>query len=119
MIDQQRQFAHGEQMVNPHLHQRQTPQDANAYMQPPQHDGRQPFMLPHDGRPPHATDVGNMGHQYPPQEGNWLFQHPHMGNTDMTMMPHPNTWGNGLNSQSAPAQNNQLDSYGPAGQGPQ
>ena len=72
VIDQHRQFSHGEQMMNPQMHMRQTQHDANAFMHPPQHDGRQPFMrsLPHDGRPPHATGVGNMGNPYPPQEDN-------------------------------------------------
>ena len=106
-------------MVNPHVHQRQTPHDASAYIQPPQHDGRQPFMPQHDGRPPHATVAGNMGNPYPHQEQNWSYQHPSMGNPDMTRTPYPNNWGNGLNNQSTPQQTNQFNSYGPAGQGPQ
>jgi len=72
VMDQRRQFAHGGQMMDPHMHMRQTPHDANVFMHPPQHDGRPPFMhpSPHDGRPPHATGVGNMGNPYPPQEEN-------------------------------------------------
>ena len=106
-------------MLNPHAHQYQTPQGVNTYMQQPQHDGRQPFMPQYDGRPPHATVAGGMGNPYSHQGQNWSYQHPSMGNPDMSMMPTPNTWASGLNGQSAPTQNNQFNSNGPAGQGPQ
>ena len=117
----QPQFDHGEHVLNPLAPHYQAPQGVNTYSQMPQHDGRQTFMPQYDGRPPHATFAGNVENTYSPahQGQNWTYQHPSMGNPDMSMMPTPNTWGRELNIQSAPTQQNQSNSNGPAGQGPQ
>merc|ERR1711966_332443 len=119
MAGHQPQFGQGEHVLNPHAPHYQAPHGVNAYSQLQQHDGGQTFMPQYDGHPPHVTGAGNMGHPYPPHEDNWLFQYPSMGNPDMSRVPPSNTWGSRMNIQSAPTQNNQFNSNGPAGQGPQ
>jgi len=115
----QPQFGHGEHVLNPLAPQYQTPQGVNTHMQQPQHGGGQPFMPQYDDCPHHPTFAGNMVNPYSQQSQGWTYQHPHMGNPDMSMMPAPNTWASGPIGQSAPTQNNKFNSDGPAGQGPQ